>query len=89
MEKLKWKIATYELFKEILGNPNCVLLTQPINILLGLLRETAQRCTEINDPKLNALMIRLGLYDISNPSDPKFDQKLVEKYLKILENDEK
>lgn len=77
----EWKVHTHGLFVEILNNPQCSSLKIPLNILLGLLRQVAQRATELNDPKLNELMIRLCLYSISNPDDPAFDADLVSQIL--------
>lgn len=45
-ETLEWKVHTHGLFKEILDNPQCSLLNLPLNILLDLLRQVAQRATE-------------------------------------------
>jgi len=85
---MKWKVATHSLFKEIIQtSKEGEAVRIPLNIMLDLLRQVAQRATELNDPKLNALMLRLALYDISNPDDPKYNPKLVEKYLKILEGE--
>lgn len=41
------------------------VLKIPLNIFKNLLAQTAQRATEINDPKLNILMLKLGLYEVS------------------------
>lgn len=78
---LKWKVHVHGLLVEILSNPQCSSLKIPLNILLDLLKQVAQRATELNDPKLNELMIRLCLYSISNPDDPAFDADLVSKIL--------
>ena len=88
-QKLQWKVATIQLFEEIIngigahGEGQAVKI--PLNITLQLLRQVAQRATELNDPQLNVLMLRLGLYDISNPSEPNYNPKIVEKYIQILE----
>ena len=80
-KKLGWKVNTHGIFKEILDQDGMWMLSKPINIILDLLRQTAQRATELNDPQLNKLMIRLSLYDISNPKDPKFNPDLVRQIL--------
>lgn len=36
------------------------------NIFKSLLAQVAERATELNDPVLNALMIRMNLYEISH-----------------------
>ena len=79
--QLKWSVHTHGLFKEILGNPECSTLKIPLNILLAILREVAQRSTELNDQKMNRLMIRLGLYSVSNPDDPEYNPTLVSKIM--------
>lgn len=78
---LEWKVHTHGLFREILGNPECVSLKIPLNILLDILRKVAKRATEINDTELNKLMIRLCLYSIANPDDPEYDPQTVSKIL--------
>lgn len=83
---LEWKVATYDLFKEILNNPETAALKIPLNILLGLMKGVAKRAIELDDPEMNGLMLRLGLYSISNPSDPEFNPALVEKYLALIQN---
>lgn len=40
------------------------VLKIPINIFKDLLADVAQRASEINDPKLNILMLRLTLYEV-------------------------
>jgi len=81
-ESLQWKVHTYGLFKEILDNSQCSLLIIPVNILLDLLRQVAQRATELNDEKMNELMIRLGLYSIANPEDADYNPELISKILR-------
>ena len=81
VQKLDWRVHTHGLLKEILFDPNNRMLEIPLNIMLGILREVAQRASELNDPKMNELMMRLGLYSISNPDDPEYDPVLVSKLL--------
>ena len=52
--------------------PSAGVLKQPLRIFLGMLAELADRARELDDPELNALMIRLALYDNCLPSDPGF-----------------
>jgi hypothetical protein len=79
---LGWQVHTYGLFKEILSDPQNRMLTTPLNILLDLLRKVAIRASELNDKKMNELMIRLCLYSIANPEDPEYNPKLVSKILR-------
>lgn len=88
-EPLKWKIHTYGVLKEILDQDSMWMFNNPLNILLDLLRQVAQRATELNDLKLNQLMIRLSLYSISNPDDSEFNPELVSKILEMKKEGKK
>ena len=46
------------------------VLKIPINIFKDLLADVAQRATELNDPRLNILMLRLALYEVPNNKIP-------------------
>ena len=52
----------------------------PINLFRHLLCQVAQRATELNDPKLNVLMLRLWLYEASPDEIP----KLIEEQFKLI-----
>lgn len=83
-QTLLWKVSTTGLFKEILVNidpKSKASLAIPIDIFLKLLAQVGTRAAEINDKELNKLMMRLGLYSISNPDDPEYNPKLVSEYL--------
>lgn len=60
---LSWKCHTPNLLREVLNNPGTEMLRMPLNIFGRLLAEVAERASEINDPALNLLMLRLTLYD--------------------------
>lgn len=47
------------------------ILKLPINIFKNTLAEVAQRATELNDPELNILMLRLALYEVPPHEIPK------------------
>ena len=83
-EKLQWKVHTTDLLKEIANNPECSMLRIPLNIFQRLLAQVAQRATELNDPQLNRLMVRLTLYSIADPKDLDYNPKIV---TKILDDD--
>jgi hypothetical protein len=79
---LKWQVHTRGLFEEITNGSNTNgVFKIPLNIMLGVLREVAQRATELNDPKMNELMVRLSLYSVANPDDPEYNPELVSKIL--------
>ncbi len=75
-KSLEWKVNSGQLLKEILNNPNTAILTSPLKIFSGILAEVGQRASELNDPKLNALMCRLAIYSISDPFSGEYDSKL-------------
>lgn len=74
-EKLEWRVQTHTLLKEVLeANPSMWIMTKPLNIFRMLLVEVAERAAELNDPKLNILMLRLAMYE----ADPMNITKLIE-----------
>ena len=81
-EKLQWKVHTTDLLKTILDNNDTASLRVPINIFQSILAEVAKRAIELNDLKLNALMMRLTLYSVSNPCEPDYNEKIVEDTIK-------
>jgi len=80
-QSLGWKVHTRGLLEEISSNFNAPQILIPIKILDNLLRQVAKRATEINDLKLNALMIRLTLYSIADPDSPDYNPKAISKIL--------
>jgi len=82
MAKKKWKINTTGLLKEaIRNNATANALRMPFQILANALFEVGERAIELNDTKLNCLMLRLGIYSISDPENEDFDQDAVNTYL--------
>ncbi len=75
--KLFWKCHTPRLFEEILLNPGCTALWQPLNIFRSILIEIAERCIEINDDKLNLLMLRLTLYECADPLRENYNPDII------------
>lgn len=66
------------LFKEIMDcNENTWILKIPLLTLYDLLRQVAFRCNEINDPRLNELMLRLNMYEMSNKDRVKMIKKMI------------
>ncbi|MCJ7425005.1 hypothetical protein MUP01_12175 [Candidatus Bathyarchaeota archaeon] len=72
---LGWKVHTPGLLKEIVeANPTIAgPMRMSILIFRDLLHQVAVRASQLNDPKLNALMIRLTLYAIANPDEADYD----------------
>lgn len=56
------------------------VLKTPINQFRILLCSVAERAIELNDPKLNVLMLRLWLYEASPEDIP----KLIDEQLKLI-----
>ena len=75
--KLSWRCHTPRLFDEILVNPGCSTLLQPLTIFRSILAEVAQRCIEVNDDKLNLLMLRLTLYECADPLSENYNPDII------------
>jgi hypothetical protein len=73
--KAKWRVNTPQLLKEVLMNQGSDILNKPIQIFASLLEGVADRASELNDPKLNALMCRLALYAESDPYNSEYNEK--------------
>lgn len=81
-KNLVWRVNTPGLLQEIAQNTKeGWAVNIPLQILAGILYEVGQRAAELNDDKLNALMCRLSIYAIADPSDESFDQDLVNKII--------
>lgn len=76
-KQLEWKVHTANLFQEVLNNHGTGVLTQPFRILGSLLAQVAERAIELDDPKLNILMLRLTLYEQADPE--KHSSALIDK----------
>ena len=81
MENLSWKIHTPNLIKEIMNNKECTVLNKPLIILANILKEVATRASQLNDVELNKLMMRLALYEISDPESKEYNSEFCNKYL--------
>ncbi len=77
--KLEWRCHTPRLFSEILLNPGCRILVQPLRILLSILGEVAQKAIELDDPHLHLLMLRLTLYSSADPESDDYDPDIFKK----------
>lgn len=55
------------------------------NIFCNLISKVAERASELNDPVLNALMIRLNLYEIPHEERYKIIEQMKELYEKAIE----
>lgn len=72
----KLKVRSRLLLEEILCNSQVARAMRiPVQIFDNILGEVAARAIELNDLKLNALMCRLALYSISDPTSSDYDSE--------------
>jgi len=77
-----WKVNTPALIAEIgNNNPNMRMISSPLMIFSSILAEVGERASELNDPKLNALMCRLSIYAESDQYSPEYNKQLVKEIL--------
>ena len=74
--QLQWRLNTPQLMKEILCNNGVAILHKPLTIFSLMLAEVGDRASELNDPKLNALMCRLAIYEVADPYNENYDAEL-------------
>ena len=85
----EWKVHTSRLLQEIAINPNMGALRIPMTIFQRILVEVAARAIELDDDKMNSLMMRLALYEQGDPYSPDFEGDAArEKAEARLEDDE-
>ena len=72
----EWRVHTYHLLKEIADNSGQPILQKPMAIFGKLLAQVGERAAELNDPRLNALMLRLTIYAAADPESPDYDPDL-------------
>jgi hypothetical protein len=84
---LKWKVNTPNFLKEIGSNNQMSIMSKPLMIFASILGEVAYRASELNDPKLNSLMARLALYEITDPYSKEYDANKTRELIKLGEND--
>ena len=78
-----WRLNTSGFLNEIASNNEMRFALIPLKIFGMLLAEVGERATELNDNKLNALMCRLGIYDISDPSSENFNPTLMNEIIDL------
>lgn len=78
---MRWRVHTAKLLAEVMENPSCDILRQPLTIMDDLLREVAARAIELDDPVLTRLMLQLTLYSVADPMSPDHDPGLVNELL--------
>ena len=82
---LSWKCHTPKLLEEVALN--AAIFKVPLQILGRLLGQVAERAILLDDPQLNALMIKLTLYSCADPILKEYDPELCDKVIKKAENE--
>lgn len=82
--KLNFDVNTPQFLKEACENANVGMYAVCWDIFKNLLAQVAERATELNDPVLDTLMIRLNLYEIPNKDRYKVIEQLKEMYDKSV-----
>lgn len=87
-QRLEWSVNTPDLLKDIIPNMRASESISPsiITIFGSLLAEVAKRATELHDPKLDSLMLRLNLYECEGADGDaknKWRVKMIDKLEKI------
>ena len=80
----EWQVDvdTPNFLKEVIENSECRMYAPCWNIFRSLLVQVAQRATELNDPIMNVLMLRLNLYEV--PVEER--HKIIEQIRKEIED---
>ena len=78
---LRWRVHVAKLLAEIMVNPACNTMKQPLLIFYDLLRAVDKRAIELDDPQLNRLMVQLTLYSVADPASADHDPNLVAELL--------
>lgn len=76
LTELYWSVNTPELLQEIGCNNETAALRKPLHIFGLLLFELGTIAAEINDDRLNAIMCRLCIYEISDPYNKAYNKEL-------------
>lgn len=79
-DKLHFDVNTPQFLKEAAENSQGGMYVICWNIFRNLLAQVAERATELNDPVLNTLMIRLNLYEIPNKERYKIIKQMKKMY---------
>lgn len=78
-----FRIDTPSFLKEVIENSGQRMYAMAWNIFRDRLSDIVERATELNDPILNALMLRMTLYE----ANPRSISDLIEQQERIYQND--
>lgn len=83
-ENNEWQfdIDTPSFLKEVIENSECKMYGACWNVFRSLLVQVAKRATELDDPIMNVLMLRLNLYEVPNGER----RKIIRQIRKDIEN---
>ena len=76
-----WRVHTPNLLKEIANNSGNAILARPLQIFGEILYQVGERASQLNDPALNALMLRLTIYEEADPESRNYKPELMKKVL--------
>ena len=82
----QFDVNTPQFIKECCENVTGGMYPICWNIFKNLIAMVAERATEINDPIMNVLMIRLGLYDMPKKDRSKMIEKIKEEVEKEIQD---
>jgi len=84
-KRLGWRCHTPNLIHEI-GDCNELGPVVPaLRIFQTLLVQLSEVAIEIDNPKLNSMMVRLTLYSAGEPSNPDYNAKQIYEILELTE----
>lgn len=81
--ELEFKIHAPQFLKEVFNNNPTLgaTLRIPANTLRVYLGQIAERASELNDPKMNAIMCQMALYEIADQYSKDYDANLTKKII--------
>lgn len=81
--ELEFRINSPAFLKEIFNNNPTLgrVLFAPANIFQNYLYQIAERASQLNDPKLNAIMCQMSLYEIADPYSSEYNQEATNKII--------
>lgn len=79
---MQFDLNTPGFLKEVIENSECKMYAACWNTFRSLLVQVTQRATELNDPIMNVLMLRLNFYEV--PVEER--HKIIEQIRKEIED---
>lgn len=82
--RMQWDVNVPEFTREACENCNGGIYAICWNIFRNYIAMVAERATELNDPIMNVLMLRMGLYDVPNEKRHELIRQ-IEHEIKLIE----